>query len=240
MAQTTFAKQVELQARTAPIKSEAGAEIGSVDLNPEIYGRPLNIPLMHQVVVAQLAAARAGTQSTKTRAEVSGGGAKPYRQKGTGRARQGSTRAPHFSGGGVALGPRPRSYAQHTPRKMIQQALQCALSDRAGAGMVTVLEVPAWEKPSTKAATALLEACGFEGHVLLVCEPEDENVILSFRNVPEVVIAFPWHLSAYTVLVNDHIVFTRGALVGQSEHHSAPVRLSVSAADVAVEGSEEA
>ena len=123
---------------------------GTVDLDPELFGVQPNVPLMHQVVTGQLAAARAGTQSTKTRAEVSGGGAKPYRQKGTGRARQGSTSAPHYAGGGVALGPKPRSYRQRTPRKMVQLALRGALSDRAGAGQVAVVEGWDWQIPSTK------------------------------------------------------------------------------------------
>ena len=229
MAQVTFKKEVELRSASAEVKDSSGRLVQSIELNPEIFGRPLNVHLMHQVVVAQLAGARSGTQSTKTRAEVSGGGAKPFRQKGTGRARQGSTRAPHYSGGGVALGPKPRSYQQKTPRKMIQQALFCALSDRAEANRIVVIEDPKWEKPSTKAAKALLKNCAFDGNVLLVVEPEDENLILSFRNVPEVVLAFPWHLIAYSVLVSDYIVFTRSALIGE-EIDDSPRLLSVSAA----------
>ncbi len=229
MAQVTFKKEVELRSASAEVKDSSGRLLQSIELNPEIFGRPLNVHLMHQVVVAQLAGARSGTQSTKTRAEVSGGGAKPFRQKGTGRARQGSTRAPHYSGGGVALGPKPRSYQQKTPRKMIQQALFCALSDRAEASRIVVIEDPKWEKPSTKAATELLKNCAFDGNVLLVVEPEDENLILSFRNVPEVVLAFPWHLNAYSVLVSDYIVFTRSALIGE-EIDDSPRLLSVSAA----------
>ncbi len=229
MAQITFKKEVELRSARAEVKDFSGKVLEHVELNPELFGRPLNIHLMHQVVVAQLAAARSGTQSTKTRAEVSGGGAKPFRQKGTGRARQGSTRAPHYSGGGVALGPKPRSYQQKTPRKMIQQALFCALSDRAEANRIVVIEDPKWEKPSTKSAMELLMNCGFDGHVLLVVEPEDENLILSFRNVPEVSLAFPWHLNAYSVLVSDYIVFTRSAMIGE-EVDDASSRLAVSAA----------
>ncbi len=229
MAQVTFKKEVELRSASAEVKDSSGRLLQSIELNPEIFGRPLNVHLMHQVVVAQLAGARSGTQSTKTRAEVSGGGAKPFRQKGTGRARQGSTRAPHYSGGGVAPGPKPRSYQQKTPRKMIQQALFCALSDRAEASRIVVIEDPKWEKPSTKAATELLKNCAFDGNVLLVVEPEDENLILSFRNVPEVVLAFPWHLNAYSVLVSDYIVFTRSALIGE-EIDDSPRLLSVSAA----------
>ena len=134
------------------VRSQDGTVTGTVELDPEFFAVQPNVPLMHQVVLAQLAAARRGTQSTKTRAEVSGGGAKPFKQKGTGRARQGSTRSPHYSGGGVALGPKPRSYRQRTPRKMVQLALKGALSDRAGSGQVAVVEAWNWEVPSTKDA----------------------------------------------------------------------------------------
>src|SRR5215203_4668576 len=132
------------------VKTAAGADKGSVELADEVFGIQPNVPVLHQVVTAQLAKRRAGTQSTKTRAEVRGGGKKPYRQKGTGNARQGSTRAPHFSGGGVALGPKPRSYAQKTPKKMISLALRSALSDRAGEGKVVVVDAWGWDKPSTR------------------------------------------------------------------------------------------
>ena len=150
------------------VRSQDGAVTGTVELDPEFFAVQPNVPLMHQVVLAQLAAARRGTQSTKTRAEVSGGGAKPFKQKGTGRARQGSTRSPHYSGGGVALGPKPRSYRQRTPRKMVQLALKGALSDRAGSGQVAVVEAWNWEVPSTKDAQAALSTLGFTGKALLV------------------------------------------------------------------------
>src|SRR5688500_8014516 len=136
---------------------------------------------MHQVVTAQLAAARSGTQSTKTRAEVRGGGKKPWRQKGTGRARQGSTRAPHWSGGGVALGPKPRSYAQKTPKKMIQLALRSALSDRAAEGKVVVIEQWGFDAPRTKDAKQALSALGLDGKVLVVVDRDDEVAYKSFR-----------------------------------------------------------
>src|SRR5207245_2274297 len=148
-----------------------------------------NVPVMHQVVTAQLAAARAGTQSTKTRAEVRGGGAKPWRQKGSGRARQGSTRSPQWRGGGVALGPKPRSYRQRTPKKMVQLALHGALSDRAGDGKIVVVDGwSSFDAPKTKDAVALLRALELDGkgRVLLVLDRESEDVYLSFRNLPDV------------------------------------------------------
>ena len=165
------------------VKSQHGNVTATVELDPAVFGVQPNIPVMHQVVTAQLAAARAGTQSTKTRAEVSGGGAKPYRQKGTGRARQGSTRAPHYAGGGVALGPNRASYRQRTPRKMVQLALRCALSDRAAGGQVAVVDSWDWEVPSTKDAVAALSTLGLTGRVLVVLSREDERAYKSFRNI---------------------------------------------------------
>src|SRR5579871_5012724 len=141
---------------------------GTVELDATVFGVQPNVPLMHQVVTAQLAAARRGTQSTRTRAEVSGGGAKPYRQKGTGRARQGSTRAPHWSGGGVALGPKPRSYKQRTPKRMVQLALRSALSDRAMEGKVAVVSEWGFGLPKTKDAVAALRALDLSGRILVV------------------------------------------------------------------------
>jgi large subunit ribosomal protein L4 len=167
---------------------------------------------MHQVVTAQLAARRAGTQSTKTRSEVSGGGAKPYRQKGTGNARQGSTRAPHFSGGGIALGPKPRGYAQRTPKKMIRLALRSALSDRAAEGRVIVVDQWGFDTPSTKAGVAALAALGVEGRVLVVLDASDANAALSLRNIPEVQLITTGELNAYDVLCNDTVVFTSSTL----------------------------
>src|SRR5271168_5518801 len=134
------------------VRSQDGAVTGTVELDPEFFAVQPNVPLMHQVVLAQLAAGRRGTQSTKTRAEVSGGGAKPFKQKGTGRARQGSTRSPHYAGGGVALGPKPRSYRQHTPKKMVRLALRSALSDRAANDRVALVDEWGWEGPKTKDA----------------------------------------------------------------------------------------
>jgi large subunit ribosomal protein L4 len=197
------------------VKSTAGAEVGSVELNEAIFGVQPNVPVMHQVVTAQLAKRRAGTQSTKTRAEVSGGGKKPFKQKGTGNARQGSTRAPHFSGGGVALGPKPRKYDQRTPKKMIRLALASALSDRAAEGKVVVVDSWSFETPKTSDAKAALAALGLEGRVLVVLRRTDEAAIKSFRNLPEVQLIETGELNAYDVLVNDYVVFTQDTLPGK-------------------------
>ena len=193
-------------------RSAAGEADGSVQLDDAVFSVAPNIALLHQVVTAQLAAARAGTQSTKTRAEVSGGGKKPFKQKGTGRARQGSERAPHFTGGGVALGPKPRSYRQRTPRKMVRLALRCALSDRAAQGRIALVDRWPWETPSTKEARAALGALGLEGKVLVVLGRSDETAYRSFRNLPHVQVILDGELNAYDVLCNDWIVFTDATL----------------------------
>jgi large subunit ribosomal protein L4 len=184
----------------------------SVELDAEIFGVQPNVPVMHQVVTAQLAHRRAGTQSTKTRAEVSGGGKKPFKQKGTGNARQGSTRAPHFSGGGVALGPKPRKYTQKTPKKMIKLALRSALSDRANEGKVVVIDSWGIDAPSTKSAVAALGALGLTGSVLLVHSREELAVVKSFRNLQHVQLIEVGELNAYDVLCNETIVFTTANL----------------------------
>ncbi len=202
---------------SVPVRSVAGAEVGTVELAEETFGVQPNVPVMHQVVVAQLAARRAGTQSTKTRAEVRGGGKKPFKQKGTGNARQGSTRAPHWSGGGVALGPKPRKYDQRTPKKMIKLALRSALSDRAAEGKVVVVDSWGWEAPSTKRAVAALAALGVEGKALVVHDRADEAAVKSFRNLPEIQLCEVAELNAYDVLCNDWIVFTRATLPGAAE-----------------------
>ena len=189
-----------------------GGTAGSVELAEGVFGIQPHVPVMHQVVTAQLAARRAGTQSTLTRAEVRGGGKKPWKQKGTGRARQGSTRAPHWAGGGVALGPKPRSYAQKTPKKMIQLALRSALSDRASEGRVAVVESWGFDRPSTKVGKAALAALGVDGRVLLVVSREDEAAYKSFRNLPEAQVILAGELNAYDVLCNDWIVFSRDTL----------------------------
>lgn len=189
-----------------------GAKAGQVDLPEDVFGREPNVPLMHQVVTAQLAARRAGTQSTKTRAEVAGGGAKPWKQKGTGRARAGTTRAPHWRGGGVALGPKPRSYDQRTPKKMIRAALHSALSDRAADGHVIVVDAWSFDTPSTKDAVAFLASAGLTGRVLIVVGDEDVNVVKSFRNLSRVQLCHRRELNAYDVLVADDVVFSRATL----------------------------
>jgi large subunit ribosomal protein L4 len=189
-----------------------GASTGSVDLPAEIFGVAVNVPLIHQVVVAQLAAARQGTHDTKSRGEVRGGGKKPYKQKGTGRARQGSTRAPQFAGGGVVHGPTPRDYSQRTPKKMKAAALRGALSDRARNGRIHVLAgVVSGETPSTKAAVQALSSVSERRNLLVVVEREDDVTWLSLRNVPSVHLITPDQLNTYDVLVSDDVVFTRGA-----------------------------
>ena len=213
---------VETRAVTVERRSSSGELVGTVELDGAFFGHPVNVPLLHQVVTAQLAARRSGTQSTRTRAEVRGGSAKPYRQKGTGNARQGSIRAPHYSGGGIALGPKPRSYAQRTPRKMVQQALRCALSDRAGAGKVLVVDRWAFEAPKTKDAVRFLSAAGCSGTVLLVLSRSDEIAARSFANLPHVMSVPGDQLSAYDVLVADHVVFTDETLPGEAVRTDAP------------------
>ena len=199
------------------LKNAAGNDAGTVDLDDATFGIQPNVPVMHQVVTAQLAARRSGTQSTKTRSEVRGGGAKPYRQKGTGNARQGSIRAPQFSGGGVALGPKPRSYSQKTPKRMINLALRSALSDRAADGKVVVVDEWGWDTPSTKAAKSALAGLGVEGSVLVVVGRDDAAAALSFRNLPDVQLIAPGELNAYDVLCHDFIVFTQSVLPGGAE-----------------------
>ena len=190
-----------------------GKKAGSVVLPGSTFDVPTNIPLMHQVVVAQLAAARQGTHATKTRGEVAGGGKKPFRQKGTGNARQGSIRAPHFTGGGIVHGPHPRDYDQRTPKKMKQGALRSALSDRARADRIHVVTALfEGEKPSTKAALAALRAIVEDRQALVVLERGNELTALSLRNVPEVHVLWADQLNTYDVLDADDIVFTQAAL----------------------------
>ena len=190
-----------------------GKKAGSVVLPGSTFDVPTNIPLMHQVVVAQLAAARQGTHATKTRGEVAGGGKKPFRQKGTGNARQGSIRAPHFTGGGIVHGPQPRDYDQRTPKKMKQGALRSALSDRARADRIHVVTALfEGEKPSTKAALAALSAIVEDRQALVVLERGNELTALSLRNVPEVHVLWADQLNTYDVLDADDIVFTQAAL----------------------------
>lgn len=195
------------------VRTPAGAAQGSVELPAEIFDVQVNVPLIHQVVVAQLAAARQGSADTKTRAEVRGGGRKPYKQKGTGRARQGSIRAPQFVGGGVVHGPTPRSYAQRTPKKMKAAALRGALSDRARDGRIHVItELVTGQTPSTKSAIATLKALGLSGNLLVAIDRADEVSALSLRNVPDVHLVYVDQLNTYDVLVSDQVIFTSSAL----------------------------
>ncbi|TDC99527.1 50S ribosomal protein L4 [Nonomuraea deserti] len=190
----------------------SGAKTGTVDLPEDIFGAKVNVPLIHQVVVAQLAARRQGTHKAKTRGEVSGGGKKPYRQKGTGRARQGSTRAPQFAGGGIVHGPVPRDYSQRTPKKMKAAALRGALSDRAGGGRVHVVSsLVSGETPKTKATLDALRKITQAPRVLVVVDENDELTWLSLRNAPEVHLLDAGQLNTYDVLVHDDVVFTQEA-----------------------------
>ncbi|NBR99620.1 MAG: 50S ribosomal protein L4 [Actinobacteria bacterium] len=194
------------------MKNADGKKAASIEVADSMFGITPNIPVMHQVVVAQLAHRRSGTQSTKTRSEVRGGGKKPFKQKGTGNARQGSIRAPHFSGGGVALGPKPRKYSQRTPKKMIQLALRSALSDRMSENKVVVVENWGFAAPSTKAASAAISALGMSGRVMIVLERKDESAWKSFRNLTDVHVLSTPELNAYDILCNDWIVFTKASL----------------------------
>ena len=194
------------------VKTAAGKDSGNVELAASVFGVQPNVPVMHQVVTAQLAHRRAGTQSTKTRSEVSGGGKKPFKQKGTGGARQGSTRAPHYSGGAVALGPKPRKYGQRTPKKMIKLALASALSDRVNENRVVVVDDWSFTAPSTKSASAALKSLGVSGSVLVVVGPNDANVEKSFRNLHDAQVISSNELNAYDVLCNEWVVFTKSTL----------------------------
>ena len=211
------------------VTTSAGTKAGTATLDEQIFGIEPNVHVMHQVVTAQLAARRAGTHSTKTRAERSGGGAKPWRQKGTGRARQGSIRSPQWRGGGIAHGPKPRDYSQKTPKKMIKLALRSALSDRAADGKVVVVDAFGFDAPKTSAAMKVINDLGLtnEGRILVVLDERDANAALSFRNIPNVHVLPTGELNAYDVLVSDTVVFTQAALPvaeAHSRRSDAPVK----------------
>jgi len=197
------------------LKNASGKSAGSIDVADELFGIQPNVPVMHQVVTAQLAHRRSGTQSTKTRGEVSGGGKKPFRQKGTGGARQGSIVAPHYTGGGIAHGPKPRKYTQRVPKKMVRLALASALSDRKNEGRVVIVDSWGFSAPSTKDASKALAALGLTGKMLVVVNGNDETAIKSFRNIPEVQLILTGELNAYDVLCNDWIVFSKDSLPAQ-------------------------
>jgi large subunit ribosomal protein L4 len=190
----------------------AGTKVGDRDLPSDLFEASVNVPLMHQVVVAGLASLRAGTHSTKTRAEVRGGGRKPWRQKGTGRARQGSTRAPQWSGGGVAHGPKPRSYDQRTPKKMKAAALRGALTDAHQSGKLAVLDRFEWDEPKTKDAVTLITDLELTGKILVVLDQPTEIVEKSFNNLPYVKVSYAKSLNVYELLAADRILFTSAAL----------------------------
>ena len=209
----TSSQTTERADRSVDVVDATGKKTGTATLPGALFDANANVSLMHQVVVAQLAAARQGTASTKTRGEVRGGGAKPYRQKGTGRARQGSSRAPQFAGGGVVHGPQPRKYDQRTPKKMKAAALRGALSDRARNDRIHVVSaLVAGETPSTKAAAVALAEISSNRHVLVVAERNDEVTWRSLRNADGVHILEWGQLNTYDVLISDDVVFTEAAL----------------------------
>ncbi|WP_439029788.1 50S ribosomal protein L4 [Gordonia terrae] len=213
---------------TLDVKTADGKTNGTVDLPAALFDAPANIALMHQVVVAQQAAARQGTHSTKTRAEVRGGGAKPYRQKGTGRARQGSTRAPQFAGGGIVHGPKPRDYSQRTPKKMKAAALRGALSDRARNERIHVItELVAGQKPSTKSARQFLESLSDRRKFLVVLGREDLTAWLSVGNLDNVLPIAPDQLNTYDVLDSDEVVFSVETLNAFIEQNTADAKAAV-------------
>jgi large subunit ribosomal protein L4 len=206
--------------RTATRRNAAGHDLGAVDLEPTIFGIEPNLAVLHQVVTAQLAAARSGTQSTKTRAEVRGGGAKPFAQKGTGRARQGSSRSPSMSGGGVALGPKPRSYRQHTPKKMVRLALLSALSDRAIIGRIALIDDWTFDGPKTKDAVTVLRKLKITGTVLIVLAHDELVAERSFSNLPHAQTTTYSELSAHDVLRADWILFSDRTLPTSADEFS--------------------
>jgi len=206
---------------TLTLKNSSGSDAGTVELDDHVFGVEPNVSVMHQVVTAQLAARRSGSQSTKTRSDVRGGGAKPYPQKGTGNARQGSIRSPQFTGGGVAHGPKPRKYNQKTPKKMVKLALRSALSDRASEDKIVVVDSWGIDTPKTKSAKQALASLGLTGTVLIVLSREDQAAALSFRNLPHVQTLEARELNAYDVLCNDWIVFTQDT-VPSSDLGAAP------------------
>lgn len=194
------------------VLTPSGDSSATFELDDAIFGAKVSVPLMHQIVTAQLAAARAGTHSTKTRGEVRGGGAKPWRQKGTGRARHGSSREPQWKGGGIVFGPKPRDYSQSVPKKMKTAALRSALSVRAKDGKVFVVDGFSSEVPKTKDAIAALKAWGIEGKVLLVLTPADRITAYAFRNLPQVHVIAEHQLNVYDIINADNIIFVRAAI----------------------------
>ncbi len=211
---------------TIEIRDVRGAVLAERELPADLFAAPVNVPVMHQVVRAGAAAQRAGTHSTKTRGEVSGGGRKPWRQKGTGRARQGSIRSPQWVGGGISHGPKPRQYEIRVNRKMKKVALRSALSDALASGKLAVVGGLAFDGPRTKDAASVLDALGLRGRVLIVIALPDEDLEKSFRNMPQVKIDYPGNLSTYDVLYADRVLFTSealDALTGETTQLPVPV-----------------
>jgi large subunit ribosomal protein L4 len=197
---------------TVQVKDVSGKVVEKRELPADVFEAAVNAALMHQVVVAGMAARRAGTHSTKTRGDVRGGGSKPWRQKGTGRARQGSIRAPHWPGGGIVHGPQPRDHSVKVNKKMRKAALCSALSDAAQSGKLALIRGLDFDGPKTKDALGVLESLELEGAVLLIIPAPDETVEKSFRNIPQVKIEYPGNLSTYDVLFADRVLFTTDAL----------------------------
>ncbi len=207
---------------TTPVLDRSGKKVGDHELPAELFEAPVNVPLMHQVVIAGLASLRAGTHSTKTRGEVSGGGKKPWRQKGTGRARHGSNRSPIWSGGGVAHGPKPRDHSMRVNKKMKRGALRSALSDAASSGKLVVIDEIGFDEPRTKDAAAILEALELQGKVLVVLPEPETTVEKSFRNLHHVRLTFARSLSVYDVLAADRVLFSKPALEALAAAPQAP------------------
>ena len=197
---------------TIDIKDAKGEKTGTAELNPSVFGIEPNVPVMHQVVRAQRASWRQGTHDTRTRGEVRGGGKKPWKQKGTGRARQGSIRSPQWRGGGTVWGPHPRSYAFKVNSKEIKLAMRSALSAKLADGQLTVVDDFGFEKPSTKAAVAAMKALGLEGRTTIIVASDDVETFLSFRNVPAVIVVPATEINTYEILDNKNLVITTQAL----------------------------
>src|SRR5439155_19292975 len=225
-----------------PVLDRSGKKVSDRELAAELFEAPVNVPLMHQVVVAGMAAVRRGTHSTKTRAEVSGGGRKPWRQKGTGRARHGSIRSPIWTGGGIAHGPRPRDYSMRVNKKMKRVALRGALTDTLQSGKLAVIDELTFEEPRTKEAIEVLEALELRGRILLVLPEPEEVAERSFRNLPYVRITFSRSLSVYDLIAADRVLFTRAALdvLEGKEPVATPVRAKAQASEVSRSGGSEA
>ena len=199
---------------TLQVKNQSGGDAGTVEVAEDLFGVEPNVPVLHQVVTAQLAARRAGTRSTKTRSEVRGGGAKPFRQKGTGRARQGTSRAPQMTGGGIVHGPKPRSYAKKVNKKVVRLALASARPDRVQSDRLLVVDEWAFDAPKTKDALAVMQALDLSGRVVIVVGENDDTAGRSFRNIPGVQLLSQGELNAYDILCSDWLVFSKATLPG--------------------------